>query len=90
MPKQADPVPTFASEAEERAWWEGLVGGARQRRPCGLEPGAPGPLPQPEAQHHGHFAAPAGRPPGADHGGSQQAGRAVSVLDQDLAGGEGW
>jgi len=22
MPKQADPVPTFASEAEERAWWE--------------------------------------------------------------------
>src|SRR5690606_29175306 len=46
-------------------------------------------LPEPEAVNDGDFAAAAGQSARADQDRRQQARRALSVADQDVAGGEG-
>lgn len=75
------PIPTFNSEGAERFLAMAGLDGFRR-----LEQGSARPLDEPEAIDEGHFAGAAGIVTGRHQGRRQQAGRSISVVDEDLAG----
>ena len=65
------------------------MGNPRLDGVLGLEQGRPGPVPKPEAVQFVDLAASAATVIGADQSGREKAGCAVSVVDQNVAGGSG-
>jgi CopG antitoxin of type II toxin-antitoxin system len=83
--KKLKPIPSFETEAQERKFWETHD----TTDYLGLEQGAARALSKLEALNNHDFNTAATRLAGADQDCRKQVRRAVSVADQDVAGGEG-
>src|SRR5712671_2017839 len=74
---------------QDRSRGKEILGNARLHRLHRLEQGRARALSEPEALDHGYFNSSAAGLAGANQDRRQQARRAVSIADQDVAGGEG-